>query len=211
MSSIESNASWYLHGRLYDGILEPLLKSVKKKVAGLVARSDLFPVLDICCGTGRQCCWMALKGGPVFGLDVNFKLMRYASSRYPGPLFICADASHLPFRESSFKGMTISFALHEKSPDIRPLILAEAKRVLAPGGRIILVDFEKPWNKKSRRASVYAMLIERVAGRRHFRNNRDFLERGGLRGLIKGNSLMEVERYDIEAGALGIVTAEFKS
>jgi ubiquinone/menaquinone biosynthesis C-methylase UbiE len=196
---------------LYDGILEPFLKPIKKKVASLAAQSDLFPVLDICCGTGRQCCWMAFKGGPVFGLDINFKLMRYASSRYPGPLFICADAAHLPFPDSAFRGMTISFALHEKSPKIRPLILAEAKRVLAPGGRIILVDFEKPWNKKSQRASAYTRLIEAVGGKRHLRNSRDFLERGGLRGLIKENGLREVERYDIEAGALGIVEAEFKS
>lgn len=199
---------WYFPGLLYDHILEILLRSIKKKVTALIVAYNLYPVLDVCCGTGRQCCWLDLKGKPVFGLDLNFKMMRYAASRYPGPHFIYADASHLPFRASTFKGIIVTFALHEKPPELRHQILAEAKKLLAPGGRIILVDLEKPWDKNSRLASLYTTLIERLAGKRHFRNSRDFLKRGGLRGLIKENGLVEVERYDIEAGALGIVVAE---
>ena len=210
VSDKKTKERWYIKGRLYDGILERFLKRIKKKVADLIAQSDLFPALDVCCGTGRQCCWVNLKGRPVFGLDLNFKMMRYAGCRNPGPFFICADAAHLPCHNSSFKGIILSFALHEKLPSIRPRILAEAKQLLAPGGRIIFVDFEKPWNNKSNLASFGTTLIERLAGKEHFRNNRDFLERGGLRGIIKENGLAEVERYDIEAAAIAIVVAEFR-
>jgi ubiquinone/menaquinone biosynthesis C-methylase UbiE len=205
---IIGNPSRYLPGRLYDGILEPFLRNVKKRVTALITRSGLYPVLDICCGTGRQCSLMAREGGPVLGLDINTGLMRYAASRYPGPLFICADASHLPFRAAAFKGVIISFALHEKLPRSRPVILQEAKRVLRPQGRIILVDYELPWNTGSRWAARYLTIIERLAGTRHFRNGRDFLSRGGLRGLIQESGLVEVERHNINAGALGIVVAE---
>jgi ubiquinone/menaquinone biosynthesis C-methylase UbiE len=208
VSRITGNPSRYLPGRLYDGILEPLLRNVKRRVTALITRSGLFPVLDICCGTGRQCFLMAREGGPVFGLDINIGLVRYAASRYPGPFFICADASHLPFRAAAFKGVTISFALHEKPSDSRSAVLSEAKRALRPGGRIVLVDYEQPWNKGSRWASRYLTIIERLAGTRHFRNNRDFLERGGLRRLIEENGLVELERHNIDAGALGIVVAD---
>lgn len=210
MLKAKNSARWYIPGRLYGALFERLLKRIKKKVVGLIAEHDLFPVLDICCGTGMQCCWLALEGKPVFGLDINFKMMRYAASRYPGPFFICADASHIPLRASAFKGIIISFALHEKPPKIRPQILAEAKQLLASEGRILLVDFEKPWNKISKLASFFTALIERLAGKEHFRNNRDFLERGGLRDIIKENGLAEVERYDIEAAASAIVMTEFR-
>jgi hypothetical protein len=44
-------------------------------------------------------------------------------------------------------------------------------------------------------------------GRRHFRNGRDFLRRGGLRALLKENGLREMERRDIAAGTCAIVVA----
>jgi ubiquinone/menaquinone biosynthesis C-methylase UbiE len=197
----------YLPGLLYDGLLEVLLRSIKSKTAELVGGTGLSPVLDICCGTGRQA-ELAARGGQLsVGLDINPRLMKYAASRRPEVPFVCGDAAQPPFRASSFPAVIISFALHDKPPEIRPLILNEAKRLLAPEGRMFLVDFEPPWNKNSRRASFYVALIERLAGRRHFRNNRDFLRRGGLRALLAENGLTELERHDLEAGACAILVA----
>ncbi|MEW5901824.1 MAG: class I SAM-dependent methyltransferase, partial [Acidobacteriota bacterium] len=126
---------WYLHGLLYDLLLEWMLRSIKKKVALLIAAGELYPVLDVCCGTGRQCRFLAGRGKPVFGLDINLRLMNYAHSRHPQISFICADASRIPFSPSSLKGIVISFALHEKPLETRPQILTEAKTLLRPGGR----------------------------------------------------------------------------
>ncbi len=197
----------YLPGWLYDNLLERLLRSIKSKTAELVGGTGLFPVLDICCGTGRQAELVAPGGKLSVGLDINLRLMRYAALRRPEVAFVCGDAAQLPFRAPSFPAVIISFALHDKPPEVRSLILNEAARLLAPRGRMFLVDFEPPWNKNSRRAYFYVSLIERMAGRTHFRNNRDFLRRGGLRALLAENGLTELERHDLAAGTCAIVTA----
>jgi ubiquinone/menaquinone biosynthesis C-methylase UbiE len=197
----------YLPGWLYDNLLEGLLRSIKVKTADLVSRAGLLPVLDICCGTGRQAELVAHGGQFSIGLDINLRLMKYAASRRPEIPFFCGDAARPPFRASSFPAVIISFALHDKPPEARLLILSAAKRLLAPEGRMFLIDFERPWNKNSRRTSFYVALIERLAGRRHFRNYRDFLRRGGLRALLAANGLVELERCNLEAGACAIVVA----
>jgi ubiquinone/menaquinone biosynthesis C-methylase UbiE len=201
---------WYLQGLLYDGVFEPLLKSIKKRVAAMIAAHDLYPVLDICCGTGRQRRWLAASGKPAWGLDINLKLLKYAASRQPDVPFVCADAAHLPFGSSVIKGAVISFALHEKPPEMRSRILAQANALLVPGGRIVVADFERPWNRESRAGARWTRMIERLAGRTHFLSGRDFLRRGGLRSLLQASGLVELERYDIEAGACAVVLAEFK-
>ncbi len=206
MTSTKGNRR-YLPGWLYDSLLEGLLRSIKVKTADLVRRTGLSPVLDVCCGTGRQAQLVAREGQFSVGLDINLRLMKYAASRRPGIPFLCGDAVRVPFRADSFPAVIISFALHDKPSETRLLILTEVKRLLMPGGRIFLVDFEKPWNQNSRRASLYVSLIERLAGRKHFRNNRDFLRRGGLRALLTSSGLVELDRYDLEAGSCAIVVA----
>ena len=197
----------YLPGLLYTEILDRPLMGIRRNVNELVLAGGLFPVLDICCGPGTQCGRLRKERGPVFGLDINLRMTKYAAARHPGAMFICADAVFLPFPPRSFQGIIISFALHEKPPGIRPRLLAAAKEALAPGGRIVLVDFEQPWSAGSNAALCYISLIERLAGRRHYRNGRDFLERGGLRAILKDNGLAEVSRHNIEAGACAIVLA----
>jgi ubiquinone/menaquinone biosynthesis C-methylase UbiE len=170
-------------------------------------RDGLFPVLDLCCGPGAQIRWLAGQGRVSCGLDINLGMLKYAAGRRADGSFVCADAVQTPFPLASFKGIVVSFALHEKPAEIRPRLLAEAKRLLLPNGRIILVDFEKPWNSVSRLANLYIWLIERLAGRDHFHNGREFLAKGGLRDLLKENGLREVERHDLAAGSCALVLA----
>jgi ubiquinone/menaquinone biosynthesis C-methylase UbiE len=198
---------WYVPGILYDAILERPIAGIRRKVADMINEADLFPLIDICCGPGSQLGHLAPLSRPTFGLDINFKLMRYASARRPGVPFICADASRLPLRPGAFKGALLSFALHEKEPETRLSILDAAASVLAPGGRLVLLDFENPWDRKSRIAHLYISVIERLAGAQHFRRNRNFLRRGGLRALLVESGLSEVRRLDVAAGSCAIVVA----
>jgi ubiquinone/menaquinone biosynthesis C-methylase UbiE len=74
-----------------------------------------------------------------------------------GSIFVVGDALRLPFKDASFRGVTISFGLHDKSPEDRMAIAREARRILAPGGKAILVDFENPWNARSRLGLCWSM------------------------------------------------------
>jgi len=197
----------YLSGRLYDLLIEPLVGNIRRYIERTVAENDLSPVLDICCGTGTQSHILKAGGNQVFGLDISMKAVRYAVWKNPHVAVICADAKRIPFKPAFFKSIVLSFSLHDKSPNIRFSIVEEAKRMLAPEGRIIFVDFESPRDKRSRWGSVPIRLIERAAGREHFRNYRDFLCQGGLRSLLSKHRLVEVSRKDAGWGNLAVVAA----
>ncbi|MFZ2054840.1 MAG: methyltransferase domain-containing protein [Candidatus Aminicenantales bacterium] len=183
------------------------MRRIRKKVRNLIIKNDLFPVLDLCCGPGGQARWLAGQGRLSCGLDINLGMLKYAAGRREDIPFVCADAARTPFRPAAFKGIVISFALHEKSEDLRPRLLAEAKRLLLPHGRIVLVDFEEPWDRISRLAYLCLWPVERLAGNDHFRNGRDFSAKGGLRALLRENGFREMERYDISAGTCAVVVA----
>jgi demethylmenaquinone methyltransferase/2-methoxy-6-polyprenyl-1,4-benzoquinol methylase len=145
--------------------------------------------------------------GIVYGLDLDGRMIQYAASKYPHIPFMCADAANIPIQDSCVKGVVLSYALHDKSPEIRTKMLQEIRRVLNPDGKIVLVDFEPPWNKKSQISSLYIYGIERMAGSEHFENGRQFLKQGGLSSFIQKHELEEIDRHDVELAHTGIVVA----
>jgi demethylmenaquinone methyltransferase/2-methoxy-6-polyprenyl-1,4-benzoquinol methylase len=145
----------------------------------------------------------------VIGLDLDQKMIHYSSTKYPHISFVPADAVHIPLKNRHFKGIVLSYSLHDKSPEMRSKILEESKRLLEAEGKMLLVDFENPWNKRSKLGSFFVYLIERIAGKEHFRNGRQFLKQGGLRSFLKQNGMIEVERHNVELASSGIVLAKF--
>ena len=136
-------------------------------------------------------------------------MVGYAAMKYPQRSFICADATEISFQDQSFKGVLISFSLHDKTSETRDEIMNEVQRLLSPEGNIVFVDFENPWNIRSKLGAIFSFLIERTAGGDHFRNNRQFLKQGGLRDFIKRHQLIEIERHNIELGTVAIVVTKF--
>lgn len=200
---------FYVSGLVYDGLLESALKNTKRKVADFVFRHDLLPVLDVCCGTGVQCYRIGKKSSGIAGLDLDLSTILYAKSKYPAIPFLCADATRIPFKDSSFKGAVISYSLHEKSPENRWLMLKEVRRVLDSEGKVVFVDFDNPWSRKSKIASLYVYGIERIAGQDHFNNGREFLEKGGLMAFLERYGLEDIESHRVELAQSSIVVARF--
>jgi ubiquinone/menaquinone biosynthesis C-methylase UbiE len=199
-----------LRGLLYDLLIETILKRIKERVARFVSQYDLFPVLDMCCGTGKQCHLIESNGHRAIGVDIDPKMIEYAALKYPHLLFICADAARIPLQKNSLSGVVISYALHDKPPEMRTQILSEAKRLLVPDGKIILVDFENAWDGFSRLGGFFTWIIERLAGGEHYTNRQQFLRKGGLKDFIEQSNLVEVERRNIELAVSSIVVAQFK-
>jgi ubiquinone/menaquinone biosynthesis C-methylase UbiE len=145
--------------------------------------------------------------GLAIGLDLHFGFVRYAAARAPEIPFVCGDAVRLPFKNGSARAVSISFGLHDKDPETRNAIVREARRALGPEGKLIVVDFENPWNVESRVGALFVWAIERLAGGEHYRNGREFLRNGGLRAFLGANGFVEIDRRDVEAGSIGVVTA----
>ena len=54
------------------------------------------------------------------------------------------DSTHLPAADASYDRVLVFFLLHEQPEDVRAATLAEALRVLKPGGKLVLVDYHRP-------------------------------------------------------------------
>ena len=104
-------------------------------------------VLDLCCGSG-DLCFLAEELGArdVVGADFTLPMLEVARRRRREgnhqSRFIQADALRLPFPDGSFDILTIGYGLRNVA-DI-PAALQEMRRVLAPGGRAVVLDFGKP-------------------------------------------------------------------
>jgi ubiquinone/menaquinone biosynthesis C-methylase UbiE len=101
-------------------------------------------VLDVGVGPGLLAYDMAAtvgKSGFVAGIDLSESMLamtRQRCAEQPWSEFRLGDATKLPFEDASFDALT-STQVYEYVPDMR-LALAEAHRVLRPGGRIWIID-----------------------------------------------------------------------
>jgi demethylmenaquinone methyltransferase/2-methoxy-6-polyprenyl-1,4-benzoquinol methylase len=106
-------------------------------------------VLDLCCGSGDLCFLAEERGaGTVVGVDFTLPMLAVARRRRREggrrSAFVQADALALPFPDASFDAITISYGLRNIAD--MPRAVAEMRRVLAPGGRAVVLDFGKPDN-----------------------------------------------------------------
>ena len=89
-------------------------------------------LLDIACGPGYVSGAAATRRAEPVGLDVAEAMIERARARHPGLSFMTGDAQQLPLEDASFDAATMNFGiLHLSKPE---RALAEARRVLVPGG-----------------------------------------------------------------------------
>ena len=89
--------------------------------------------LDVACGAGYVAARASAQGVEAIGLDFAAAQIRLAEQTYPGTRFIEGDAEALPFPDRDFDVVFNAFGLpHVPHPD---KVVAEAYRVLKPGGR----------------------------------------------------------------------------
>jgi ubiquinone/menaquinone biosynthesis C-methylase UbiE len=94
-------------------------------------------VVDVGCGSGRAVGELAARGVRAIGVDRNPAMTEVAGERWPMAEFHVADATALPLDDGSVTGYRADKVLHALAEPERAL--AEARRVLAPGGRAVLV------------------------------------------------------------------------
>lgn len=118
----------------------------KERLISLARITSDDDVLDLACGTGDILFAAARRARSAAGLDLTFQMLKLAAakpSRPHAPL-IAGDMLALPFGGSRFTVVTIGYGLRNV-PDIEQAI-GEIHRVLAPGGRLLSLDFNRPSN-----------------------------------------------------------------
>ena len=148
----------------------------KRKLIQMANPKPLDRAIDLCCGTGDIAFALAARGASVIGLDFSEPMLGVArrrqlrrtaalraaavevskgashlpapaSSSHPQPdfvEFIQGDAQALAFEDGSFDIVTIGYGLRNLADPKAGLL--EMRRVLKPGGRLLVLDFGKPDN-----------------------------------------------------------------
>jgi len=90
--------------------------------------------LDLGCGEGRLSRYLRSAGHRVAGVDAAPTMVRLAAGHQDGTPAVLADAAALPFRDQAFDLVVAYMCLHDM--DRMAAAVAEAARVLEPGGRL---------------------------------------------------------------------------
>jgi demethylmenaquinone methyltransferase/2-methoxy-6-polyprenyl-1,4-benzoquinol methylase len=106
-------------------------------------------ILDLCCGTGGATHAIASAGGEqarVIGLDLSAGQVRRAQAKPhpPNTRFLVGDGAASPFRDALFDKVFVTHALHEMPRSARLVVLAEARRLLKPGGELVVLELDHP-------------------------------------------------------------------
>ncbi|MDQ7814335.1 MAG: methyltransferase domain-containing protein [Patescibacteria group bacterium] len=242
---------WDVYARLYDDLagllpyrqemdeivnaLERILASDDDPGAEAGVRSELT-LLDAACGTGYMLDKLSqvTTGVRFVGVDRSKAMLKRASRRVqtcrPAKLLLDADLDgKLPFQDGSFDVVSSVNTLYAlQDPDV---FLTEIRRVLKPGGTVLIVNPWKPkllpiWRehfatlaeRRDEREYLRTALlmpsflaitaINTVIARRAKGKVYHFLEPGELAHLVQANGfVIETLRYEIYAGTCCMIIA----
>ncbi len=107
-------------------------------------------------------------GGQVWLTDINGSMLgvgrdRVTDAGYALPALQC-DAEKLPFPEDYFDLVTVAFGLRNMTHKDRAL--AEMRRVIKPGGRLLVLEFSKVWAPLKGPYDVYSFNLLPWLGKR---------------------------------------------
>lgn len=166
-------------------------------VSALVPQGSV--AVDLGCGTGEVLERMLCVAGEVIGVDGSARMLDLARRRFGDAVdrvsLRIGDLEHLPLRDCEADFIAICMVLHHlASPQAA---LEEARRVLRPGGRVVVADFDRHENE-----SMRVTYGDRWLG---------FSEETLCAALQKaGFSLVATERVPVEKGLfIHFIQAEF--
>ena len=119
-------------------------------------------VIDLGCGSGRSMLWNAASGAAFTGVDVSPFFAHEARATADLAL---SDLRRLPFADGAFTKAYALDVLEHLSPEALDAMLAEAARVLAPGGALFVYSHVRknaPIAKGLRAINALARGLERV-------------------------------------------------
>jgi demethylmenaquinone methyltransferase / 2-methoxy-6-polyprenyl-1,4-benzoquinol methylase len=121
-------------------------KGWRQAAARATRLADGEVAADVACGTGaltRELQALA-PGALVAGFDFSFEMLAHArSTGGPASLRLAVgDALRLPLRDASVDVVTIAFGLRNLPEPAQGLL--EFRRVLRPGGRLVVCEFSQP-------------------------------------------------------------------
>lgn len=174
---------------------------VRSQIGDALALGPGQRVLDVGCGTGTLTLTLAKRissSGAAVGVDASGSMITVArrkATRKALPVrFDVAAAQELPYPDESFDAVATSLMIHHLPAGDRAGAVAEMLRVLRPGGRLVIAEFQAPtW-------SVGRGLTEHVLGHSMATNSLDDVVE-----LAAAAGVDDVARSATAVGWLGLV------
>lgn len=120
------------HDSQITGVVGYFYRMYRAEVLARVAGVPGRDILEIGCGEG-----MMFESTGTTPVQMDVSMRRACEAKDKGSCVLCADGYDLPFADSSFSVVLLVAVLEHTSEPWR--VLAEAHRVLRPGGRVIAV------------------------------------------------------------------------
>jgi SAM-dependent methyltransferase len=166
--------------RVLNPLFDPLVRLTMRERLfkdRLVAQMAIDPehrILDVGSGTGTLALMIKRSepGSEVVGLDPDPGILAIAGRKAERAglkvRFEQGYGDQLPYPDALFDRVTSSLVFHHLTSDVKRRSLAEAFRVLRPGGEIHIADFGRPRNALMRAVSMSVRLLD---GRRTTADN----------------------------------------
>jgi demethylmenaquinone methyltransferase/2-methoxy-6-polyprenyl-1,4-benzoquinol methylase len=169
-------------------------------------------VLDVASGTGDLCRDLAAAGYRPVGIDLSAGMLRHARTAAP---LLQGDALALPLASRSVDGVVSGFALRN-FVDLGA-VFAELARVVAPGGRVALLDVAAPSNPVLRagHSAYFGHVVPLVGAALSDAGAYRYLPRSvsylptvaGMLGLLRAAGFVAVERHLLSGGITQLLSA----
>jgi len=121
----------------------------RKKLVDMLSELHPARILDVATGTGDLAIAMArLDPGQIVGIDISEKMLEIARLKVIEKglqeiiSFTRGDAERIPFSDGAFDAVTVAFGVRNYEDLIKGL--TEMKRVLRPGGTMLILKFSHP-------------------------------------------------------------------
>lgn len=164
-------ARWHWLTPLFDPVISLTMREgrLRGMVVDEVLAGDPKTVLDLGCGTGTLLLRLA-RAAPdscLIGLDPDPDVLRRAREKThaAGATIELVEGmgDAIPFDDASVDCVVSSLVFHHLAADVKARTLAEARRVLRPEGRLVVMDYGRPQDPLMRVAFLSVQLLDGFA------------------------------------------------
>jgi SAM-dependent methyltransferase len=135
-------SGWRAAAAAYQSALARLTALAAPSLLDAASVAPGSRLLDLASGPGDLAALAHARGARVTGTDFADAMLALARAQHPDVEFQAADAEDLPFEPNAFDAVTMSFLVgHLARPETA---IAEARRVLVPGGRVAFSWWQRP-------------------------------------------------------------------
>ena len=201
---------------LMSGGLHRVWKAFAVALSGVRAGER---VLDVAAGSGdlsRAFAKRVGQAGQVWATDINGNMLAVGRDRLLDDGMVCpavqCDAEKLPFPDSYFDCVSVAFGLRNMTR--KEKALAEMRRVLKPGGRLLVLEFSKVWKPLEKAYDLYSFRVLPWLGEKIAKDGNAYRylaesirmhpDQQELKELMEHAGLERVEYFNLAAGVVAL-------